>query len=252
MLVKLSLIISLLLSVATGFSQQSPEKLFELANTAYDNQQYDSSLTLYKAIEEKGLVSPELYQNMGNAAYKLNLVPDAIYYFEKGLKLNPGNDDLEHNLKLAQEKQTDKGGATFDAGLSSWLSKALGGTSDFWSILAVLFAAIGAVLLLAYSFINRQVIRKVGIIGGPISWGLTVVFVGIAYLQYNVANNTEYGILFEPSIEVRNDPSEAASIAFVLHEGSKLKILDENEKWYKVSFDAKKVGWLPKESLKVI
>ncbi len=241
-----------ILSLLVGFTQSSPEELFQQANDAYDQQQYDSSLVLYQLIEEQEMVSAELYQNMGTAAYKLNLVPDAIYYFEKGLKLNPGNDDLEHNLKMAHKRLTDKSGASFSTGITGWLSSTLGGSADFWSVLAVVGAIVGALLLLGYAFLSSRLIKRIGLIGGIVSWVFTVLFVMVAFLQYNVANNNDFAILFEPSIEVRNDPSKAASIAFVLHEGSKLKILDENENWYKVHFDQGKVGWLPKTSVKII
>lgn len=252
MLVKLSIIFTLMLSSLIGFAVQSPQELFEAANKSYDNQQYDSSLTIYLEIEKQGLSSPELYQNMGTASYKLNLVPEAIYYFEKGLKLNPGNDDLEHNLKLAQERLTDKGGVDSYSGIRGWLSSALGGGADFWSTLSVITSILGAGFIIAKAFLSINFIKRSGFVLGITFWVFSAVFFLIAYLQYDVANSNDYGILFEPSIEVRNDPSKAASIAFVLHEGCKLQILDENEGWYKVSFDEGKVGWLPKDSIKLI
>ena len=252
MLAKLLVAILFIFSFLLGFAGKDANELFKAANDAYDAQQYDSSLTLYRSIEEKGLVSAELYQNMGTAAYKLDLVPEAVFYFEKGLKLSPGNDDLKHNLDLANERITDRSEEVSRTGIAHWLSTALGGNADLWATLAVISAILGTALIIAYLFIKMALIQKLGLYLGFSSWVLTVLFVVIAYLQFNIANSEDYGILFEPSIEVRNDPSEAASIAFVLHEGSKLKILDANDNWYKVSFGKDKVGWLPKASIKLI
>lgn len=238
--------------LAAGSAETSPSSLFEDANKLYDAQSYDSSLALYKMIEESGMVSAELFQNMGTAAYKLELVPDAVYYFEKGLKLNPGSDDLKHNLELANERITDRTEEISRSGIGNWLSSTIGGHADQWSTIAVVFSILGALFFLSYLFLKIKWVKLIGVIGGISSWILMVVFVIISYLQYNIATDSNFAILFEPSIEVRNDPSEAASIAFVLHEGSKLKILDANENWYKISFGKGKVGWLPKNSIKVI
>lgn len=252
MLARVLLNISLLFTIGIGFAGQSPKALFKAGNDAYDNQQYDSSLTIYQSILDQGVSSAELYKNMGTAAYKLDYVPEAVYYFEKGLKMSPGNDDLEHNLTLANERVIDKSPEITNAGISGWLSHALGGSADSWATFAVISSILGGVLLFMYLFIKSKALKRTGLIGGIFLWVLTLLFVLISYLQFNLASNEDYGILFEPSIEVRNDPSEAASVAFVLHEGSKLRILDANDNWYKISFGKEKVGWLPKESLKLI
>lgn len=252
MLAKLLFSIAFILSFLLGFAEQSPNSLFKDANELYDSGQYDSSLTLYRSIEELGMVSPELFQNMGTAAYKLEMVPDAVFYFEKGLKLDPGNEDLKHNLEIANKKITDRSETVTRTGIGDWLSNALGGNPDLWATFAIIASVIGAVLVIMYLFLKVSIIKKFGIYAGGTSWVLAALFTIIAFLQFNSANDGEYGILFEPSIEVRNDPSEAASTAFVLHEGSKLKILDQNEHWFKVSFGKSKVGWLPKKSLKII
>lgn len=252
MLARVLLNISLLFILGSGLANQSPEDLFKAGNDAYDNQQYDSSLTIYQSILDQGVSSPELYKNMGTAAYKLDQVPEAVYFFEKGLKMSPGDADLIHNLQLANERIIDKSPENNNAGISGWLSHALGGTADSWAILSVIAAILGGVLLLIYLFMASKTLKRLGIIGGISLWVITLIFISISYLQFSVASSDDYGILFEPSIEVRNDPSDAASIAFVLHEGSKLRILDANENWYKISFGEEKVGWLPKESIKLI
>jgi hypothetical protein len=252
MLARLLIAIAFILSFLLGFSESTPESSFAAANEAYDNQQYDSSLVLYQSIMDEGYSSPELFQNMGTSAYKLDLIPEAVYYFEKGLKLSPGNDDLIHNLELANERVVDRSTIDNRSGISAWLSNTLGGNADFWGGLGVIASILGASLVLLYVFTTSKLFKKMGLTAGIISWVFTIAFVVIAYLQHGVSTSEDFGILFEPSIEVRNDPSEAASIAFVLHEGSKLRILDANENWYKVSFGEGKVGWLPKDSIKII
>ena len=87
-----------ILSIGLSWSQSETE-LFEQGNEAYLNEAYDSAFVIYSKIESLDYYSTELFQNMGTAAYKTGDIPNAVYYFEKGLKLKKGNKDIEHNLK---------------------------------------------------------------------------------------------------------------------------------------------------------
>lgn len=244
-----SILFSVLITL--GFCSESYEELFKMGNKAYDNQQFDSSLYAYQKIESSGYSSPELFKNMGNASYKLGLIPEAIFYYEKSLKLNPGNNDLIHNLELANQRAIDQGNETEAIGIGGWISNLVGGNADYWSSISVLLSILGGVSFFGYLFIKSN-IRKISSYLTIIFWTFSIICLGIGYLQLSIHAQKDYAILFEPSIEVKNDPSEAASIAFVLHEGCKLKILDENKDWYKISYGDEKIGWLPKTSLKVI
>lgn len=89
MLNKIVYILLALLFCVSWNPAQTAEELFKLGNTAYANEEYDSAFSIYSKIEHKDLYSVELYKNMGSAAYHLNDIPNAVYYFEKGLKLAP-------------------------------------------------------------------------------------------------------------------------------------------------------------------
>jgi SH3-like domain-containing protein len=64
--------------------------------------------------------------------------------------------------------------------------------------------------------------------------------------------SNEDAIIFKPSIELMSQPSANSSVSFVLHEGTKVKILDETELWYEIRFGDGKIGWLQKEFVKTI
>ena len=231
---------------------QSEEEIFKSANEAYVNEQYDSAFFLYSKIESQDKYSVELFQNMGTVAYKLDDVPNAVYYFEKGLKLHPGNKDLLHNLELANKKVVDKSPKVKRNGFSAWLSNSVGHTADFWAYYAVIFCISGLLFLLIYLFIKTAVIKRLGLIMGIIFWISTFFFTVFAYVQGAQMENRENAIIFTPSVEIKNEPSAVASTAFVLHEGTKVKILDTTEEWCKIEFTDDKVGWIKMEDFKII
>lgn len=232
--------------------QEVPEELFKQANEAYENEDFQTAFETYQKIENQNLYSVELFLNIGNAAYKLNDIPNSVYYYEKGLKINPSHSDLNHNLKLAQEKVIDKNKSQSSSSFSSWLGNIIGFNSDFWAKTAIIFSILGGFFFISYLFLKKLKFRKVLFYLGTTSWIISFLFVMFAYNQGSQINDNSHAIIFEPTIEIKNEPSEISSTAFILHEGSKVKILESNSNWHKISFSDDKVGWIKKESLKKI
>jgi uncharacterized protein HemY len=63
---------------------------------------------LYESILKEGSTSYKLHYNLGNAYYKNNELGKAIYNYELANKLQPNNNDVKMNLKIANEKTIDK------------------------------------------------------------------------------------------------------------------------------------------------
>src|SRR6478736_4265920 len=66
MKLKYIVIISVLLSVASGFAQLKKE---EKANKKYDNLAYIDAIDIYKKVAKKGYKSVELFEKLGNSYY---------------------------------------------------------------------------------------------------------------------------------------------------------------------------------------
>lgn len=239
------------LSIGLSWSQ-TETKLFEQANEAYINEAYDSAFYLYEKLESLDFYSTELFQNMGTAAYKMGDIPNAVYYFEKGLKLNPGNKDLEHNLDLANDKVVDKIKTKNKGGFSAWLSHLIGNTADYWATWAVILSITGGLFMIIMLFVKHNLIKKIGVYLGVTTWIIALIFVIFSFVQGKYLDTKEYAIVFTPSVDIKNEPSEVSSTAFVLHEGTKVKILDITNDWCKVAFNDDKIGWIGLSQIKLI
>ncbi len=246
-----TIIVIFTLSIGLSWSQKETE-LFEQANDAYVNEAYDSAFALYSQIEENDFYSTELFQNMGTAAYKMGDIPNAVYYFEKGLKLSPSNKDLVHNLQLANKKVVDKIKNKDRSGFSSWLSHLIGHTSDYWASRAVILSIIGALFMIVYLFLKQKTIKKMGLYLGIAMWIGSIFLIMFSFVQGRYLESKEFAIVFNPSVDIKNEPSEVSSTAFVLHEGTKVKILDTTENWCKIAFSDDKIGWISLSDIKVI
>ena len=52
-----------------------------------------------------------------------------------------------------------------------------------------------------------------------------------------------------PTITVKSSPSISSVDLFVLHEGSKVKILDNTGEWEKIKIANGSIGWIPNSVL---
>ncbi len=82
--------------------------LIEQANKYYDESEYSLAVETYETIINNGFESDKLYYNLGNAYFKLNNLPMAIFYYEKAKKLNPYDADILFNLEIANGRIIDK------------------------------------------------------------------------------------------------------------------------------------------------
>jgi len=74
-----------------------------------------------------------------------------------------------------------------------------------------------------------------------------------AMQQRNFKQTHTSGIITTPAVTVKSTPAENGNDLFVLHEGSKVEILDSSLKeWCEVSIADGKVGWIPKKAFDLI
>ena len=59
-------------------------------------------------------------------------------------------------------------------------------------------------------------------------------------------------IIFSPTVTVVSEPTESANQLFVIHEGTKVKIIEESEQWYRISLPDGNDGWMYASALVII
>jgi tetratricopeptide (TPR) repeat protein len=102
------LMVGLLLCFSScAFSQQAPE-LYKNAAQLYKASKFDTAAADYEKILSQGYRTAEVYYNLGNCYYKLNNLNKAIINYERALKLAPQDEDIQHNLAIANTKVVDK------------------------------------------------------------------------------------------------------------------------------------------------
>jgi len=240
-----TLLILLSFFALAGRAQESAEVWFEQANAAYNMGNYDSARIVYEKILATDMESVPLYFNLGNTYYKMHNYPMAIYYYEKALKLDPSNEEVQANLDIANHAIVDKIEPVPQSFIvRGWRNSRALLSGDQWAWCSIVFFA----LLLASLFLflrSRKVgLRKLGFFTGLIFFlvfGLSVVFAA----QLKQASLTQdQAILTTPTVTVKSSPSESSVDLFVLHEGTKVSVLETTNGWCKIKIGDGSVGWI--------
>ena len=63
--------------------------------------------------------------------------------------------------------------------------------------------------------------------------------------KHKYINEHNEAIVMTPTITVKSSPSSSGVDLFVLHEGTKVEIIDNADKWDKIKIADGSVGWMP-------
>ena len=235
--------------MAAGVAQ----KEFEKGNDLFQKGEYAKAIAVYEEILKGGEESPELYFNLGNAYYKTENIPASILNYERAKRLNPNDEDIDFNLKLSNLKVTDKIEAIPEVFFKKWWSRLSGIIStDGWAKLSIGILFISLFFFIIYTVSGNVNLKKLFFFSGIlfVFSGVGSYFLGMHSMHLNYGN--QEAILFSPSVYVKSSPDERSTDLFILHEGTKVKILDVVGGWKKIRIDNGSLGWIRMNEMKEI
>ncbi|GDX51426.1 hypothetical protein LBMAG27_04730 [Bacteroidota bacterium] len=241
---KVAAIIFFISSYASIASAQSIEQLYKSANQYYKSNQFDKAIEEYEKIIFKGYKNAEVYYNLGNCYYKLNTVGKSVLAFERALKLSSKDEDIQHNLILAKSKCVDNIQPIQQlAIINCWNDFISFNTSNSWGIYSMIAIWISILVFVISFFIGRN---RLTIILTFLFLVLSFVCLALAIRQKNVEQDSKDAVLMVTSVNVKSAPDADSNDLFLLHEGSKIHLLDKVGDWNKIRLDDGKVGWIEK------
>ncbi|MDP1623743.1 MAG: tetratricopeptide repeat protein [Bacteroidales bacterium] len=250
---KLCLILLLVQVVSfTSFGSVQRDNIVR-GNQAYSAGSYTMAAEQYKKVVDAGYESPELFYNVGNTYFKMNDYASAILWYERARRLDPGNEDINFNLIVANTKISDKIEPLPVVFYKRWFTGVVQIFSvDIWAIMGVCMFIAGLFSLLLYIASRVLLLRKIGFWLGNGLFILTAFALIFAWNGYRYSKLTNEAIVFAPTITVKSSPDDKSTDLFVLHEGAKVSLLDNISGWYEIRIANGSVGWLPETSLEKI
>jgi tetratricopeptide (TPR) repeat protein len=217
----------------------------------YQKGKYQEAITAYESVFRTKKQSAELYFNIGNCYYKLNKVAPAIYNYEKALLLNPNDAEIQNNLKFAQKLQIDDIKTVEKVGFNKLIQDF---TNTFhyntWGGIAVGLSIVFLLFFVGYYFSQITVSKRLFFFGMFFVMLLLIVSVAAAIFEKNQYNNDQPAIVFSEIVSVKSEPKNSATDAFVIHEGTKVYVIETLDNWDKIQLTDGNEGWIENSAIK--
>ncbi|WP_424492638.1 tetratricopeptide repeat protein [Salinimicrobium sp. GXAS 041] len=225
--------------------------LFEEGNTAYSEGNYEQAIERYNSILEDGKTDVAVHYNLANAHYKLNHIAPSIYHYEKALQLAPNDEDVRNNIVFAQNMAIDAIEETPQSQFSGWMESgyALFSVSG-WGWTAVTFVVLFAAFFLVYYFSSKPVLKRAFFIAAVFFFVLAIGSVFMGYSRQSFEESQEYAIIFSEEAEVLSEPNVRGAEVFVLHEGTKVQVVEDFQQWSKIELANGNQGWILQDTFR--
>ena len=242
-------------SIPQATQETAAGTLAAQADSAYSADNFTLAEQLYLESIRRDGTSTTIFYNLGNAYYRQGNLGKAIVNYERALKLDPTNADARSNLEFVKTKITDRQidqGSIMD---TLWQSVVCMFRADTWAWIAVLLFALFLAGAFTYILSNVVMVKKLSFFGGIVVFILCAAAVIVSFAAANRISDNKYAIILPPSAQLSTTPRAARSAseeAFLLHEGTKVEIVDSistqaEGKWYEVKVGQRERAWIKAE-----
>lgn len=228
--------------------------LWDTATSEYSEGKWEDALKSYEGILDLGLVSAPLYTNIGDCRFKMQDIPGAILYYERALKLSPAYDDARYNLQVASSMIQDRIDPVPEFILKAWARQlCYSADTDTWAWISIIFFALTLAMVLLFLLGATPAAKKTGFFTG-----IAALLLFLSALSFSVWQRTDYmtadsAIVMRPVAAVKSSPSsETSTDLFILHEGTKVIIIDEVGQWRNIELADGRQGWMKTSDMEII
>ena len=114
------------------------------------------------------------------------------------------------------------------------------------ALLSIFLVLAGSGVLIVYLFTKSVSIKKSSFYTSIILFFLGVLTIFIAAMQISYFNGHRQAIIFSSSVTVKSAPVDSIQSAnlFVIHDGTKVTVLENNNGWLRIELANGNKGWI--------
>lgn len=249
----LTIIALTLLTFVVSAQESNVEELWQRGATLYSAGDYNGAVATYDSIRNEGWESAPLYYNLAGAYFKAGKTGEAILNYHRALRLDPSNKDAAYNLAYAESFVKDRIEQVPEFAVSRWmtmLSRSL--SANGWGVMSLVALAVMLGAILLYRLSMRRSLRKGGFVVALVS--LAVVVGSIAFgagARSRLLSDDEAVVLSSAAV-VKASPERTSKDLFILHEGTKVEVLDSFGEWTEIRIADGNEGWIRTTSIEII
>lgn len=244
------IIVFLLISVLPQFAQETPDAKFDDAAKLYSEGKFQDAVNKWMDLYNMGFRSAQLDYNIGNAYFKLNNVPGAILFYERAHLLKPADEDIYYNLQIARTMVVDKFTEIPEVFFVNWFNfLSLSLSTNIWAKLSLGAFILFLLFMSVYLYTRKHNLKVSGFWIAVFMLAFSISSFFFASRNETLVFNNPKGIIITPLINGKSSPDNSGTDLFVLHEGTKVAVVDEVGEWFEIRLSDGNKGWVPSNCL---
>ena len=250
----LLLALPLLLTTAADARADSLSDVFARGNAAHARGDYAAAAREYEALVESGIDDPDVCFDLASAYGALGKYGQAIRYFQRALRLAPGDDGAREGLRLARqalgERQAQARGEAIVVDrppLTEALFAAF--TSDGLAIALLVSIWLATALFLVLPSLRAEALRLGVGIASALALALAV------FSALGVGAKADWGragqraVVLREGVAMREGPDDAARLTGELAEGEGVRVLARSGSYARVVARGEQTGYVRSEDV---
>lgn len=243
----MGLLANLAFSLPAVGAPEDYETVFAQANNAFRDKDFRQAAKLYEDLVTSGIISADLYYNLGTTFAHLAQTGEAVLYLEKAKKLNPRDPDILANLQLVAPPGSQN--EPFILWLPFYHVRDMLSFDEWLWLFSVVFLAIALVggwIL----WRDKQRGSKSVWIAGVCVLVCVAAFTGWSYYATHIQR---YVVLLRDDEPIYSGPANTFSRLMTAKEGQKFPALKYAERdWKSVVLPTGQVGFVRSEAAEEI
>lgn len=242
------------LSGSASAASDYPDSLWTAGVEAYVEGDWSGALADWTAIGDAGISNAVLFYNIGNAFFKNEDYGHAILYYERALKLDPSSKDVRFNLEYARGFVQDRIETVPEFFLRTWMRKVRWSmSSNAWAVLSIVMFALALAFTLLFLLSGSEGLRRTGFFSGLAALILFALCLGFSVREKAECESRDSAVVLVPVSSVKSAPgADSAKDLFVLHEGTKVRVVDEVASWRNIELSDGRQGWIRASDIGII
>lgn len=227
--------------------------LWERGNHLYSAGDWNGAVATYDSIVNAGWESADLYYNLAGAHFKAGKKGEAILNYYRAQRLAPGDKDIAYNLAYAQSFVKDKIEAVPEFALRRWMGSAERVMSaDAWGVCSLVCLGVMLVAVGFYLLAQRRKIRKTGFVVAAVSLVAMVLSLAFGGEARRRLTSEDEAVVLSTAAVVKASPEKTGKDLFILHEGTKVELLDVFGEWSEIRIADGNEGWIRSTAIEII
>jgi tetratricopeptide (TPR) repeat protein len=211
---------------------------------AYFQGDYSAAIAAYEQLDRHGVVSSDLYYNLGVAYFRQGQLGRAIWAFERAAALDPEADDARFNLvqarRLAERRAIDKiEGAERDP---AWIRvvTVLTTSTQTWLFL-ILYLGCFALLFL---WRRAPGDLRAAFGAGAAILAVAAVLAGALLVGRAALDRIPFGVILPDQVAVKEGADPNYRTSFDVHAGLRVRLLEREQDWVRIQLANGLEGWV--------